>query len=105
MSYAVGGDYKLNDTWTLHAGVGFDETPTNIADRDPRVPDADYKLLGLGVGYKLSEKLSFDFGYQHEFVNNAQVHLTNQPILGAGSINGYFVDTGDILSLTGTYRF
>jgi hypothetical protein len=31
--------------------------------------------------------------------------MTNQPILGASSINGYFVDTGDILSLTGTYRF
>ncbi|HTC26996.1 OmpP1/FadL family transporter [Dyella sp.] len=105
MTYAVGGDYKLSDAWTLHAGVGFDETPTNVADRDPRVPDADRKLLGLGLGYKVSEKLSFDVGYQHEFVNNARVNMTNQPILGAGSINGYFTDTGDILSLTGTYRF
>jgi long-chain fatty acid transport protein len=104
-AYAVGGDYKLNDAWTLHAGVGFDETPTTIASRDPRVPDADRKLLGFGVGYKVSEKLGFDFGYQHEFVNNAQVRLTNQAILGGGSINGYFADTGDILSLTGTYRF
>jgi long-chain fatty acid transport protein len=105
MTYAVGGDYKLDDTWTLHAGVGFDETPTSILARDPRVPDADRKLLGFGFGYKVSQKLSFDFGYQHEFVNKAQVRLTNPPILGAGSINGYFADTGDILSLTGTYRF
>ncbi len=103
--YAIGGDYKLTDRWTLHAGVGYDETPTNIISRDPRVPDGARKLLGLGFGYKASDHLSFDLGYQHQFVNNTTVRLTNSPILGAGTINGYFDDSGDVVSVTGTYHF
>lgn len=103
--YAVGGDYKLSDQWTLHGGVGYDETPTSIISRDPRVPDGARKLLGFGIGYKATSHLSLDLGYQHEFINNTPVHLTNQPLLGAGTVNGYFVDSGDVVSLTGTYYF
>ncbi len=103
--YSVGGDYKLTDQWTLHAGIGYDETPTSIVSRDPRVPDGARKLLGFGVGYKATSHISVDLGYEHQFVNSTPVHLTNSPILGAGTINGYFADSGDVLSLTGTYHF
>lgn len=103
--YLVGGDYKLTDQWTLRAGVGYDETPTNIVSRDPRIPDGSRRLIGLGVGYRASEHLSVDFGYQHQFVSDAQVSLTNPVSLGAGTMQGKFKDHGDVLSLTGTYHF
>jgi long-chain fatty acid transport protein len=103
--YAVGGDFKLTDKWTLRGGIGYDETPTVIASRDPRVPDGARKLVGFGVGYKYNDHLSFDAGYQHQFVSNTPVHLVNQPILGGGTMNGYFADSGDVVSLTGTYHF
>jgi long-chain fatty acid transport protein len=103
--YSIGGDYKLTDRWTLHAGVGYDETPSNIISRDPRVPDGARKLLGLGFGYKASDHLSFDLGYQHQFVGHTSINLTNSPILGAGTMNGYFDDSGDVVSVTGTYHF
>lgn len=103
--FSVGGDYKLTDAWTLHAGIGYDETPTSIISRDPRVPDGNRKLLGFGVGYKATQHLSFDLGYEHQFVSNTPVQMTNQAILGAGTINGYFVDSGDVVSATGTYHF
>ncbi|RDS83391.1 long-chain fatty acid transporter [Dyella psychrodurans] len=103
--FAVGGDYKLTDQWTLHGGIGYDETPSNIISRDPRVPDNARKLLGIGFGYKLNQHVSFDLGYQHQFVSNAPVHLTNQAILGAQTMNGYFADSGDVVSMTGTYHF
>jgi long-chain fatty acid transport protein len=103
--FAVGGDYKLTDQWTLHGGIGYDETPTVILSRDPRVPDGARKLVGIGVGYKLNEHMSFDAGYQHQFVGNTPVHLTNQPILGGATMNGYFDDSGDVVSITGTYHF
>jgi long-chain fatty acid transport protein len=103
--FALGGDFKLTDQWTLHGGIGYDETPTVILSRDPRVPDGARKLLGFGVGYKASEHLSFDAGYQHQFVSNTPVHLTNQPILGGATMNGYFVDSGDVVSISGTYHF
>ncbi|OOG49243.1 long-chain fatty acid transporter [Rhodanobacter sp. C01] len=105
MLYSIGGDYKLNDKWTLRAGVGYDETPTNILSRDPRIPDGARRLLGLGVGYQASEHFGFDLGYQHQFVGKTRVDLTNPVSLGAGSMNGTFDDHGDVVSLTGTYRF
>lgn len=105
LMYAIGGDYKLNDQWTLRAGVGYDETPTNIISRDPRIPDGARRLLGFGVGYQATDRMTVDLGYQHQFVGNTSVNQTNQVGLGLGTMNGKFNDHGDVVSLTGTYRF
>ncbi|GLQ49242.1 outer membrane protein transport protein [Dyella flava] len=103
--FAVGGDYKLNERWTLRGGIGYDQTPTVILSRDPRVPDGARKLLGVGVGYKATDHVSLDLGYQHQFVSNTPVHLVDQPILGGATMDGYFADSGDVVSITGTYHF
>ena len=103
--YSIGGDYKLNQQWTLRAGVGYDETPSNIISRDPRIPDGSRRLLGFGVGYQATDHFGVDFGYQHQFVSDARVKMTNQPALGYGTMDGKFKDHGDVVSLTGTYRF
>lgn len=103
--YMVGGDYKLNERWTLRAGVGYDETPTNIVSRDPRIPDGNRRLLGLGVGYMATDHLAVDLGYQHQFVGDTRVKMTNPPALGYGTMDGNFNDHGDVVSLTGTYQF
>ena len=105
MVYSVGGDYKVNDQWTLRAGVGYDETPTNIISRDPRIPDGSRRLLGMGVGYQANANFAFDFGYQHQFVSDTPVNMTNQLGLGAGKMEGKFKDHGDVVSLSGTYKF
>ncbi|MEO6925963.1 MAG: outer membrane protein transport protein [Rhodanobacter sp.] len=105
MVYAVGGDYKLNDQWTLRAGVGYDETPTNIISRDPRIPDGSRRLLGLGLGYQASANFGVDLGYQHQYVSDTPVNMTNQVGLGAGTMVGKFKDHGDVVSLSGTYKF
>lgn len=104
-AYAIGGDYKLNEQWTLRAGVGYDETPTNIVSRDPRIPDGSRRLLGMGVGYQATDRFAIDFGYQHQFVSDVRVNLTNPPALGYGTMDGKFKDHGDVLSFTGTYKF
>ncbi|XRD91078.1 outer membrane protein transport protein [Dyella nitratireducens] len=103
--FGVGGDYKLTDQWTLRSGIGYDQTPTVTLSRDPRVPDGNRKLLGFGIGYKATDHIGIDLGYQHLFVGRTPVHLANQPLLGAGTMNGYFDDSGDVVSLTGTYHF
>jgi long-chain fatty acid transport protein len=104
-AYGIGGDYKLNQQWTLRAGVGYDETPTNIISRDPRIPDGSRRLLAFGVGYQATAQFGVDFGYQHQFVNDTPVKLTNPLALGYGSMDGKFKDHGDVLSFTGTYKF
>jgi long-chain fatty acid transport protein len=103
--YSLGGDYKLNEAWTLRAGLGYDQSPSNIISRDPRIPDGSRRLVGLGVGYQASEHFGFDLGYQHQFVSDTPVRQTNPLALGAGSMNGKFKDHGDVVSLSGTYRF
>ncbi len=103
--YSIGGDYKLNPQWTLRAGIGYDQTPTNIISRDPRIPDGARRLLGFGFGYQASDHLALDFGYQHQFVSDARVHMTNQVSFGAGTMDGKFKVHGDVLSATGTYKF
>lgn len=105
MLYAIGGDYKLNQRWTLRAGVGYDETPTNIISRDPRIPDGSRRLLGLGLGYQATSHFNVDLGYQHQFVSDVRVKQTNPLALGAGTMDGKFKDYGDVFSITGTYRF
>lgn len=104
-AYGLGGDFKLNEQWTLRAGLGYDESPTNIISRDPRIPDGSRRLVGFGVGYQASSKLSVDFGYQHQFVSDTPARLTNPAALGYGTMNGKFEDHGDVLSFSGTYKF
>jgi long-chain fatty acid transport protein len=104
-SYSIGGDYKLNDVWTLRAGLGYDETPTNIISRDPRIPDGARRIVGLGVGYQATQRVTIDLGYQHQFVSDVPVNLTNGIALGDGTMVGKFKDHGDVVSLTGTYAF
>jgi long-chain fatty acid transport protein len=104
-TYAIGGEYKITPTWTLRAGVGYDQTPTNSTTRDPRIPDQSRRLVGVGVGYYPTEHLSIDFGYQHQFVSDARVHQQNSLLLGGGTMDGKFDDKGDVVSITGTYHF
>ncbi len=103
--FSVGGDYRLNEQWTLRAGLSYDQTPTNITSRDPRIPDGSRRIVGLGFGYQASNRWVVDFGYQHQFVKDATVKMTNPVSLGAGTMDGKFKDYGDVVSLTGTYRF
>ena len=64
---SIGGVYRLNDTWSLRSGVGYDQSPVTDAYRDTGVPDKDRVMIGVGAGYKLSDAISLDLGYAHYF--------------------------------------
>ena len=46
---SLGGEFKLNDSFTLRAGVAYDETPTHIETRTPRLPDDDRTWYSVGA--------------------------------------------------------
>jgi len=102
---SLGGDYQLDDHWVLRGGVSWDQTPTTTSTRDPRVPDNTRKIVGVGVGYKATQHLSFDAAYSHQFVSDAAIHNTAPLALGGGAMNGSFADAGNVGSLTATYQF
>lgn len=59
-SEAVGVDYAVTRRWLMRAGVQYDPTPTQAGSRDPRVPDADRVLFGLGTSVHVTPALTVD---------------------------------------------
>ena len=99
---SAGADYRLNDQWTLRGGLAYDQTPTVDAHRDPRVPDGNRKWLSIGVGYKASDSLSFDFGYTHLFVEDGKINDTSATY---DNLVGHFESYGNLLGVSAKYSF
>lgn len=99
---SFGGDYRLDSNWTLRAGVAYDQTPTKDSTRDSRVPDGSRTWLSFGVGYKVSDDLKFEAGYTHLWVADGTVdHLSAT----FSTLTGHFQSSGNLLAVSGQYRF
>ena len=98
--FAVGATYNPTPRWPLRFGLAFDESPVPDAEhRTPRLPDNDRIWLSLGSGYQVNDWFSFDVGYTHLFVEDADVD--KDPIgedYTRGGLQGEFTNSGDIFS-------
>lgn len=93
---AVGGSYKYNSKWTLRTGVAYDESPTRNQElRLAALPDDDRIWLDFGVGYRHSDKLSFDFGYAHLFIDDPKINSTDADSSSVPGSTGLHRLTGD----------
>lgn len=107
--YSLGLQYSPSSSpWTFRIGTAYDETP--IPDehyRTPRIPGEDRIWLALGLGYKVSENLSFDFGYAHLFVDDPQVNksLSDPENATRGNLNGEYEASVDIASIQMNWSF
>lgn len=100
---AVGTSYRLNDAWMLRAGLGYDQTPVSESLRNPRLPDADKTILGIGLSYVISKDSSVEVGYSHYFVRDANISLSTPE---AGTLSGRFNEPIiDVLSIQFNRRF
>ncbi|TFF14108.1 hypothetical protein EXW72_06280 [Pseudomonas sp. BCA14] len=104
---SIGGDFKATDELTLRAGVAYDQTPTRNSTRDPRIPDGDRYFLSFGAGYdiKAVPGLSVDAAYSHQFVEKVNLRTKNVDRLGAAQLDGQAESSGDVVSLSATYKF
>jgi long-chain fatty acid transport protein len=73
--FSVGGEYDLNQRWTVRAGVGYELTPITDRDRSTALPDADRVWASVGASYRWSEKLTFDVAYSHAFLGEAPIRI------------------------------
>jgi long-chain fatty acid transport protein len=99
---SLGMDYKVNEQWTLRGGVAIDQTPTRDETRDPRIPDGTRRWLAVGLGYTPSQNIEFNLGYAHLFVDDGDVDdfsATGDHLVGS------FDNSGNLLSVSGTFRF
>ncbi|MFK2893545.1 outer membrane protein transport protein [Dyella flagellata] len=100
---SLGGDYRLNEQWTLRGGLAWDQTPTTTATRDPRVPDNNRRILSIGMGYQPTARLTLDAAYSHQFLSDSAIHNTAPIALGGDRLDGSFDNSGNVIALTATY--
>ena len=99
---SIGVDYRIDSNWTLRAGVAYDQTPTRDSTRSPRIPDGNRTWLSFGLGYKVSEELKFEAGYVHLWVDDADINHTSATF---STLTGHFESSGNLLAVSGQYRF
>ncbi len=98
MTFSLGAQYQLNQTWVLRGGYIFDQTPVPERTLGPMVPDADGHLFSLGFGYN-HDNLSVDMASMLMFFEDRH---TRRNIDG---LNGEYTSTTICFLLSFTYRF
>lgn len=103
--YALGAQYKPIDSWTLRAGVAYDQTPVRDKFRTARLADQDRFWIAVGGSYAFSNSISVDLGYTHIFVRDADINenVTTGPV--THQLNGQYDAAIDILSLQVNVKF
>ena len=109
----VGANYQLNNEWKLRFGTAYDKTPVQDAFRTPRLPDADRIWLAIGAQWAFSKQGALDFGYAHEFVDDASSNLPSvdpAPVAGfpntpKGNLRGTYKANVNIFGVQLKYSF
>jgi long-chain fatty acid transport protein len=98
---SLGAEFKLNENVTLRAGLAFDETPTHIETRTPRMPDDDRIWYSMGGSWKATEALEISFGYTRIEVDSAPLDIS----AGGSRLVGPFDGHADLYGLSAQYKF
>jgi len=109
----VGANYQINNEWKLRFGTAYDTTPVQDAFRTPRLPDADRIWLAVGAQWRFSKQGALDFGYAHEFVDDASSNLPSvdpAPVAGfpntpKGALRGTYKANVNIFGVQLKYSF
>ncbi|MBM6595630.1 OmpP1/FadL family transporter [Microvirga pudoricolor] len=107
--FSVGGEYRINPSWAVRAGVAYEISPIDVDNRNPRLPDSDRVWVSLGATYNWSDNLSFDIAYSHLFsVGNTDINIApgNSIFPTRGVVFAGDVDSSvDIVSASIKYRW
>lgn len=101
--YSIGAEYALSDTFTLRAGVAYDQTPTNDITRTPRLPDQNRHWASVGVSWMATPALEVNGGFTHIQVSKPTI---NGIISSSGSIlSGSYDSSINLFGVSAQYRF
>jgi len=82
---SAGLNYQHTPRLTLRAGLAIDQSPIpGPTRRTPRIPGNDRTWYSVGLGYKKSDALSFDFGFTHIAIDETPID-NNFPESGASA--------------------
>lgn len=109
--YSLGGEYMLNESVMLRAGIAFEQSPITDDVRTPRLPDNDRWWYSVGASYKVPEVkgLIFDIGYSYIDVADTPIDISaasgNPWLNGTGTYIGSTESHIHILSFGVKYRW
>lgn len=110
---ALGAEYRITEKWAVRSGVAYDQTPTQDGYRDPRIPDSDRVWLTFGGSYHVNKHVSFDAAYEHIFMKNQTVNVTQATGDSANStlplevnqVQASYKGSADIVGVAARYSF
>jgi len=97
--YRLGMQYDLTEHWAVRGGYAFGQNAIPSSTLAPLVPDSNYHLLAVGLGYS-QENWGVDLAYQ--FIYRELRHI-NDSVYGA-QVNGSWNNNFNILALTLTLK-
>ena len=87
------------------AGLAIDETPIPSKElRTPRIPGEERFWVSVGLTYVAGDNFSFDVGYSHLFVDDANINNVSRSSSGA-TLVGTYTASVDILSAGVNFNF
>lgn len=103
---ALGAEYSPCNcpNRTFQFGVAYDKSPVSDEYRTFRIPDEDRLWVSFGYGHEWGGNKSFNIGYSHIFVEEADV-LENASATTKGVVGGSFDASVDILAANFSYKF
>lgn len=99
---SLGTDFRLDDRWTLRAGVAYDQTPTQLGYRTPRVPDTNRRWLSLGASFEPTDAWLLSAGYTRIFSNEPGIVLESET---GSTLQGSTQATTNLFAVSAAYRF
>jgi long-chain fatty acid transport protein len=100
--YSLGVTFTPDPKWNLRAGIAYDTAAVpDDQHRTPRIPDSDRFWTAIGMGYKISQAVSFDLGYAHLFISNSRIDQTRT----TGGLQGSYDSHIDIISAQLNLKF
>ena len=68
--FGLGTEYDLLDWLSIRGGYAYDMDPTSKHNATTMLPSGDRHIIGTGLGFRITENLSFDIGYNFIRMNN-----------------------------------
>lgn len=104
--FGLGANYQLNNDWLLRTGIAYEQSPVEESYLGPRLPLNDKYSASFGFSYAVTQALTMDVSYLHQFFKDAHSHLgfDDPNNFFRGSLDADYSVALDVVSLSVNYE-
>jgi long-chain fatty acid transport protein len=103
--FSLGMDWKVAPEWVLRAGIGRDDTPTNDATRDPRLPDDNRTLYTLGMGWMPNSNVTLNFSYMRINIDSPSINNVGAVGSPGATLSGTYDADANLFGVSAMFSF